>query len=320
MAAGPPSAHGFTLPCFVHLLSPLSLSVCSHTSVHPRPSSALLLSGVAALLAARADAVVKIGMIGDSITAGVCGQNGGYPTLVQGLLGANYKVTNFGNSGKTMLKYGQPGDSSYWNQTTWPAAQADDSDIYTILLGTNDAKNGPGAYNWFPCNSTDGWHDCAWVDGDDYRIDYLEMIATLKAQPARPRVFVMQPTPLYAQMVFGQMNQTVTNFVLPRLLPTIVAASDAEPAIIDTFNALGGANLTKPGITCDGCHPTQAGYTLMANAIYAVLKDYIDRAGLPGFKPASRAQLLASMPRPEWNSRHPEIFEQSSSPLLVEEV
>ena len=89
-------------------------------------------------------------MIGDSITAGVCGDKGGYPTLVQGLLGANYKVSNFGNSGKTMLKYGQgtPPDSSYWNQSTWQKAQADDSDIYTILLGTNDSKNGPGAYNW----------------------------------------------------------------------------------------------------------------------------------------------------------------------------
>jgi hypothetical protein len=49
---------------------------------------------------------------------------------------AGYQVTNFGNSGKTMLKYGGPGDSSYWNQTTWQQAQAANSDIYTILLGT----------------------------------------------------------------------------------------------------------------------------------------------------------------------------------------
>ena len=55
---------------------------------------------------------------------------------LQGLLGGNYQVKNFGNSGKTMLKYGQPGDSAYWNQTTWPAAQAFDADVYTILLGT----------------------------------------------------------------------------------------------------------------------------------------------------------------------------------------
>ena len=79
---------------------------------------------------------IRVGAIGDSITFGVCGTNGGYPTLLQGLLGGNFQVKNFGNSGKTMLKYGQPGDSSYWNQTTWPAAQAFDADVYTILLGT----------------------------------------------------------------------------------------------------------------------------------------------------------------------------------------
>jgi hypothetical protein len=78
------------------------------------------------------------------------------------------------------------------------------------------------------------------------------MIAILKAQPAKPRVFIMQPTPLYRQNVYF-MNQTITNFVLPRLLPTVMAASDAEPQIIDLFNALGGANLTQPNITCDGC-------------------------------------------------------------------
>jgi hypothetical protein len=114
----------------------------------------------------------------------------------------------------------------------------------------------------------------------------LDMIAILKAQPAKPRVFIMQPTPLYKQNVFGCMNQTITNFVLrkfrreppvriknpapkkqtltptlhplhptktARLLPTVMAASEAEPQIIDLFNALGGANLTQPNITCDGC-------------------------------------------------------------------
>ena len=79
---------------------------------------------------------IKIGAIGDSITFGVCGGNGGYPTILQGLLGGAYQVTNLGNSGKTMLRYGEPGDSSYWNQTTWAAAQALNADIYTILLGT----------------------------------------------------------------------------------------------------------------------------------------------------------------------------------------
>jgi len=50
----------------------------------------------------------------------------------------------------------------------------------------------------------------------------------------------------------------------------IAAGSAAEPGVIDIFDALGGANLTQPGITCDGCHPTDKGYTEIAHTIYAV--------------------------------------------------
>ena len=215
----------------------------------------------------------------------------GYPTLLQGLLGANYLVRNFGNSGKTMLKYGEPGDSSYWNQTTWPDAQAFNADVYTILLGTNDAKNGGNSLNWFPCTSANGWQDCSWVGGDNYTADYLEMISILTAQPQKPKVFIMQPTPLYAQNVFGCMNQTITNFVLPHLLPTVMASSAAEPEIIDLFSALGGAGLTQPNITCDSCHPRQAGYVEMAATIYKTLSKVIAEQGWPGYVPATEAQM-----------------------------
>ncbi len=37
--------------------------------------------------------------------------------------------------------------------------QAYDADIYTIMLGTNDAK----VFNWFPC--TGGVSNCSWVAG-----------------------------------------------------------------------------------------------------------------------------------------------------------
>ena len=103
-----------------------------------RARHSCLLTLLSALCAAPALAAptIKIANVGDSITFGVCGSNGGYPTLLQGLLGGAYQVRNFGNSGKTMLRYGEPGDSAYWNQTTWAAAQAFNADIYTILLGT----------------------------------------------------------------------------------------------------------------------------------------------------------------------------------------
>lgn len=77
-----------------------------------------------------------------SITAGVCATNsGGYPAILQGLLGSNFTVTNYGNSGRTMLKHGlcgppASGDCSYWDTPTWPAALDSTPDIVTIMLGT----------------------------------------------------------------------------------------------------------------------------------------------------------------------------------------
>ena len=121
------------------------------------------------------------------------------------------------------------------------------------------------------------------------------MIAILKAQPAKPRVFLMQPTPLYRPNVYS-MNQTVINFVLPRLLPTILSASAAEPQLIDLFNTLGGAGLTQPNITCDGCHPKHAGYVEMAQAIYNVLSKTIEEEGWPKFFPASAEQMCGCAP------------------------
>eukprot|EP00047_Mylnosiga_fluctuans_P013151 m.29766 g.29766 ORF g.29766 m.29766 type:complete len:232 (-) comp4695_c0_seq1:74-769(-) len=226
-----------------------------------------MLRGVTLALLLAAAGALKLGCIGDSITAGVCSQTtGGYPAVLQKLLGTSWEVKNFGNSGKTMLKYGGPGDSSYWNQTTWRDAQAYNADIYTILLGTNDAKT----FNWFPCTGPNGT-DCSWVGGDNYTADYVEMINILKALPSRPRIFIMSPPPLYPPFPFS-MNKTVINYVIPSvILPAIAKQSAAEPLVIDLFDALGGAGLTQPGITCDGCHPVDKGYEEMAQAMFKVL-------------------------------------------------
>lgn len=72
----------------------------------------------------------------------MCATNsGGYPAILQGLLGSNFSVTNYGNSGRTMLKRGlcgppASGDCSYWDTPTWPAALDSTPDIVTIMLGT----------------------------------------------------------------------------------------------------------------------------------------------------------------------------------------
>lgn len=144
--------------------------------------------------------------------------------------------------------------------------------------------------------------DCSWVGGDNYTQDYLEMISILKAQPAKPRVFVMSPPPLYPPFPY-EMNKTVINAVLPQvILPSIPLASGAEPNVIDLFDAMGGPNLTLPGDFCDGCHPKDAGYIIMANVIYDVISKIIEEENWPGYVEATPEQIRAAHPREEWNA------------------
>ena len=247
----------------------------------------------------RAAPPVVVGCIGDSITCGACGTPQGYPEMLQAMLGPSFEVHNLCASGHTMLKCGTanvsadprscPRDASYWTTGPWQQAQDLDADIYTILLGTNDAKT----YQWFPCEGgARGTEGCSWLGADNYTADFLEMIATLKAQRAAPKVYVMRPTPIYVPF-FSNMNATVTNVVLGDLLPRVVAASAAERGIVDMFGAMGGYNMSLQNLTCDGVHPVQAGYQLMANTLYTALTNATPPPPPPPPPPGSCAGNLS---------------------------
>jgi len=204
---------------------------------------------------------VKIACVGDSITAGVCSDvTHGYPAVLQTLLGSAYTVGNYGSSGRTMLKKGlcdpTGDDCSYWDTATYTAAMASEPAIVTIMLGTNDAKN----FNWFGVQQ----------QGDSYVADFLDMIGKFQALPTKPQVYIMTPPPLYPPDPYD-MNQTVINVLFPVLIPSI-AKSAGNVSVIDVFDALGGANLTQPGITCDGCHPVDKGYVEIATTMYTAIK------------------------------------------------
>jgi hypothetical protein len=137
-----------------------------------------------------------------------------YPEQLGRLLGPGYNVTNWGNSGKTMLKGGLcldekwppyattanmsctrqqdcPGaccpGCSLWDQPSFADALASKPDIVTIMLGTNDAK----FCNWFgPPNGVP-----AGV-GTQFAADYAAMVRRFQALPSRPRVYVVSPPPL----------------------------------------------------------------------------------------------------------------------------
>jgi len=237
-----------------------------------------------------ADGVIRIGTIGDSITAGVhsSGGNHTYPGQLQIMLDdkypGKYAVTNLGACGSTMLK---KGNSPYWRRPQYKALTGAKWDILIIMLGTNDAKDpgDRGPNNW--------QHDCGGeektsLEGCSFAEDYASMITLargLGTTATGPVIYSAIPPPLMQLDSIGA-NQTVINSVYPKLVPLINEKNELPHDPIDVFSAMGGkpnwasyfpksctletAKTYKPcawwcdAQSCDQCHPNDNGYTHMA--------------------------------------------------------
>lgn len=78
------------------------------------------------------------------------------------------------------------GSNCSWVGTSaYPAALAAKCDIYTIMLGTNDAK----FYNWFDVQGS--------FSPDFFALDYLELAKSLKKANPKTTIYFMVPIPLY---------------------------------------------------------------------------------------------------------------------------
>jgi len=239
---------------------------------------------------------IRIGMIGDSITAGVCSSGGNhpYPQQLQILLDQTYgegvySVTNLGACGSTMLKNA---NSPYWQRKQYTALTNGKWDIVTIMLGTNDAKDpdDKGPDNW--------QHDCSGADGisldgctfaQDYKamVDVVRTLGTTDGVP--PKVYAMIPPPLMQEYAIGA-NRTVINTVYPTLVPLIAEANNLD-GVVDVFGGMGGVSNWQDVFPdrcekestfapcgwwcddqhCDQCHPNDNGYAHLATVVQAGL-------------------------------------------------
>ena len=240
-------------------------------------------------------ASVKIGCVGDSITAGVHSSGGvhPYPQQLQLLLDADhgegaYSVTNLGACGSTMLK---KSNSPYWERPQYQTLTNNSWDIVTIMLGTNDAKDpgSGGPPNWL---HNCGGADHTTLDGCTFAEDYtamIEVIARLGESDKAPQIFVMVPPPLMQEGSIGA-NQTVINNVYSKLLPQIQQANkNVVVSTIDVFHGMGGEEEWRSDPqwpkscqlnsdwrpckwwcdeqSCDQCHPNDNGYTHLAKVL-----------------------------------------------------
>lgn len=184
---------------------------------------------------------VKVACIGNSITYGMGIKNRqeyAYPSQLSKILGNNYEVKNFGVSGRTVLKRG---DFPYWAEAAYQKAIGYNPDIIIIELGTNDSK----------------FHN--WVHRDQFIPDYSELIKSFKKLPARPRIYICFPVPLYFT------GPDISDSVITKhIIPKIDSIGDMlSVPVIDLYHPLSN----QPHHFPDGIHPNAEGARIIAQTV-----------------------------------------------------
>lgn len=211
---------------------------------------------------------VKIACVGDSITDGGFIPGYGYPDgqglddprcypkQLEALLGENYEVKNFGDSGRTLMSTADypyisaPGD-------LYRESLEYDADIVLIMLGTNDAKvtNDPSTTNWKEGSP------------EQFKTDLKALIEVYRNLPNHPTVYVLTSPTAFNN---GNYNIVPSNVDTIAGLQREVAAEVNAPLIdMHTLTANMGSYFS------DNIHPNQAGYARLAQLVYnELIKDF----------------------------------------------
>lgn len=189
---------------------------------------------------------IKIAGIGDSLTEGHGSSNPAtksYPAQLQEMLGAGYRVCNFGVGARTGLKYGLENDGSkvgYMCEQAYRNSLEFLPDIVFIMFGTNDTKeiNTP-------------------LRATKFKSDMEEMALSYINLPSKPRVFLLTP-PWVAHDNWSINEECVVNEIIPSV--EAVAKKLGIPCIDMhkiTFNHM-------EYYTEDGVHLNDYGYSKIA--------------------------------------------------------
>ncbi|MFI3261668.1 MAG: GDSL-type esterase/lipase family protein [Rikenellaceae bacterium] len=190
---------------------------------------------------------LRIACLGNSITFGATvtdRANNSYPAVLQGLVGDDYEVKNFGLSGSTLLK---KGNKPYTESDQYKQLYEYAPEVIILKLGTNDSK----AMNW--------------KYGDEFMNDYIKLIEALKANPVRrPEIIVCAPTPAFLGNETEKINDSI---IVNQIIPIIKQVAKKKNLLfIDTYSHFEGKGEFFP----DKIHPNNEGAKELANYIYKV--------------------------------------------------
>lgn len=191
--------------------------------------------------------VVKVACVGDSITLGAGtspepGFTNAYPSILARMLGAAWKVRNFGVSGTTAL---QRGDFPYVTTSAFEEAKAFLPDIVVLMLGTNDTKPQNWAHHWM------------------FVGDYRTLVKAFQNLESAPRMLLCRPCFVGAAGNFGINQEALEELIV--MLDRV--AHELAVELVDVQGATRGRSELLP----DQVHPNNAGAEVIAREVYRAI-------------------------------------------------
>ena len=185
---------------------------------------------------------VKVACVGNSITYGAFIDNREkyhYPAQLQGYLGEEYEVRNFGLNGATLLLQG---DYPYMKSPQYQQSLDVLPDIVIIKLGTNDSK----PYNW--------------KEQEHFKKDLKTLIESFRALPAKPEIWLCLPVPAYGH-AWSINDSIIYNGVIPYIKEV---AHEENITLVDLNTPMQGKRQYFP----DTIHPNEEGQKEIAQIVF----------------------------------------------------
>jgi len=194
-----------------------------------------------------AQKVVNIACIGNGVTYGIGVENrekNNFPQQLQYLLGANYKVTNFGVANAPVLSNGL---NSYTKTAAFKKSQTINPNIVFVELGLDEIKATDTAVISNFTNTLEG---------------IVQSYANLSA---RPRVVLLLPLPIFLNDSSLLNNSVIKNKIIPKIQKI---AFEKNLEVLDLFSMF----IDKQDLFLDKVHPSSLGGTLISKWLYEIVK------------------------------------------------
>lgn len=204
----------------------------------------LLLFGATQSLNAQAARRVKVACVGNSITEGVGSGDHelySYPAQLAELLGANYKVRNFGKSGHTLMTVS---DRPWVKTEKWRQLKRWNPEIVIVKLGTNDSK---------PFNASN--------IASNMKSELNSLIDSIYTISSVKKLYICSPIPSYGENRYKIDGEVIRQQIVPAIQ---AVAEERGVSFIDLHQEFG----YHPELLPDNVHPSKDGAAKIAKIVY----------------------------------------------------